>query len=111
LSHRVAVMYAGRIVESADADELFDRPVHPYTHRLRSAVLEPIPGRRPVAPAWRCGEWSDTALPLAGCAYHRRCPFADQRCRIATPSLEAKPLLGQTHLVACHRPEAVLDNS
>jgi peptide/nickel transport system ATP-binding protein len=99
ISDRVGVMYLGRLVEVADAAALFATPRHPYTRLL----LETIPdmamaGRRrePVA-----GEVPSPLDPPTGCAFHPRCPFADERCRAERPEL--REIDGA--LVACHAVE------
>jgi peptide/nickel transport system ATP-binding protein len=99
VSDRVAVMYVGRIVELAPTEELFTRPAHPYTEALLGAVPKPDPrlrGRRLVLE----GEVADPANPPAGCAFHPRCPYAVDRCRSETPTLEPT---AAGHLVSCHR--------
>ncbi|HEX3498271.1 MAG TPA: oligopeptide/dipeptide ABC transporter ATP-binding protein [Stellaceae bacterium] len=99
ISDRVGVMYLGRLVEVADAASLFASPQHPYTRLL----LETIPdmamtGRRrePVA-----GEVPSPLDPPQGCAFHPRCPFANERCRGERPALRAH----EGALVACHAVE------
>ena len=100
LCQRVAVMYLGRIVELADADELFSNPLHPYTRALLSAV--PIPD--PAIEARRAhtvlrGEVPSPLKPPAGCVFHPRCPHATERCSAEAPTLrELKP----GHWAACH---------
>ncbi|MFW6174179.1 MAG: ABC transporter ATP-binding protein [Chloroflexota bacterium] len=101
ISHRVAVMYAGRIVETAAADEIYENPSHPYTQALLSSVPSTDPlqeSSRQSAPLQ--GEAVDlTDLP-AGCAFHPRCPVAAQQCSLVTPELqETRP----AHWVACIR--------
>ncbi|MBV9828906.1 MAG: dipeptide ABC transporter ATP-binding protein [Alphaproteobacteria bacterium] len=99
LSHRVAVMYLGRIVELADKTSLFDMPLHPYTQALLSAV--PIPkysarGRKRVILK---GDVPSPINPPAGCHFHTRCPFAMARCRNEAPALRE---LAPGHLASCH---------
>lgn len=85
VSRRVAVMYLGRIVEEGDADDLFARPVHPYTRALVSAA--PTPGRRMADRVVLAGDPPDPADRPSGCAFHPRCPLAEPRCREAEPAL------------------------
>ena len=95
---RVIVMYAGRKVEEAAVDELFDRPLHPYTRGLMASIprrrggnrvrrLKEIPG---IVPSLR--------EPISGCAFAERCGFATERCRRETPPLIVKR---PAHRVAC----------
>ena len=98
MSARVAVMYLGRIVELAGADELYARPAHPYTRLLLSAVPVPDPSktraRLPIL-----GEVPDPASPPTGCAFHPRCAIAEARCRSEAPALRE---VAPGHLAACH---------
>jgi peptide/nickel transport system ATP-binding protein len=95
LCDRVAVMYAGTIVETAPVAELFGNPRHPYTQGLLAALpgtsdsLAPIPGRVP-----------DLLNPPSGCRFHPRCPLAVDRCQAEAPELR-----GDTRQVACHEVE------
>ncbi len=98
LSHRVVVMYLGRVIESAPARELFSAPRHPYTRALLDAVPEPDPLSDKLIASARGDVPSPTAPPL-GCAFHPRCPHAIARCRVETPKLIER---GST-AVACHR--------
>jgi oligopeptide/dipeptide ABC transporter ATP-binding protein len=101
---RIAVMYLGEIVELADRDALFDRPQHPYTQALISAIPIPDPAARRRPRLLRGDPPNAITLP-SGCRFHTRCPHAEPRCRIQHPPLlETAP--GQ--LAACHlAPEAV----
>jgi peptide/nickel transport system ATP-binding protein len=99
---RIAVMYLGRIVETASQDDAIDRPLHPYTRALIDAVCEPEPGRVRARRALRIsGEIpSATAVPK-GCRFHPRCPYAVGDCAGGPePELEDA---GGGHLVACRR--------
>ena len=99
ISHRIAVMYLGRIVETTDKRSLFDMPLHPYTEALLSAV--PIPksrsrGRKRVI---LTGDVPSPITPPPGCHFHARCPYAMARCKSDVPSLrEVTP----GHQVSCH---------
>jgi oligopeptide/dipeptide ABC transporter ATP-binding protein len=98
ISHRVAVMYLGRIVELAATPDLFTSPQHPYTEALLDAVPVPDPDRqRPVEVL--TGEVPSPMRPPPGCHFHTRCPYAEERCRIEAPKMrEVRP--GQ--FAACH---------
>jgi peptide/nickel transport system ATP-binding protein len=97
ISHRIAVMYLGRIVEEGDADDLFARPVHPYTRALVSAA--PIPGRKITGRIMLRGEPPNPAKRPSGCAFHPRCADAIPRCAIDMPPLAD---LGGGRKAACH---------
>jgi peptide/nickel transport system ATP-binding protein len=102
LSDRIGVMYLGRLVEVASADEVFRRPAHHYSRALLSAIPRPDPRRRRelLAPI---GELPSPTAPPGGCHFHPRCPAATERCRAEAPILK---LLHASHLVACHHPRA-----
>jgi len=104
VSDRVAVMYAGRIVETAPTDQIFARPRHPYTALLLDSV--PEPGRRSAAmpAAFAAQGVPDPARLPQGCAFAGRCPRADALCHARRPTLPQAP--PGAHLVACHHPVA-----
>jgi len=98
ISHRVAVMYLGRIVEHTDKVTLFTRPLHPYTEALLNAVPVPDPAIRRDKRVVQ-GDVPSPQKPPPGCHFHTRCPYAEARCRIDAPALrEVEP----GHHVACH---------
>jgi oligopeptide/dipeptide ABC transporter ATP-binding protein len=100
VSHRVAVMYLGRLVEVAPESALFEHPRHPYTRALLAAVPEAGPDARP--PAVLPGEIPSPLDPPTGCRFQTRCPRAEARCRAAEPELtEARP----GHWMRCYFPE------
>ena len=98
IADRVAVMYAGEIVELADTDDLFDRPFHPYTEALLSAVPQPDPEAK-VERIILSGEVADPAHHPSGCRFHPRCSYAQDVCKTTAPvSAELSP----GHSVSCH---------
>ena len=98
ISHRIAVMYLGRIVEYTDKRTLFMRAQHPYTEQLLLAVPVPDP-RVKRQKRMLQGDVPSPINPPSGCHFHTRCPFAVDRCRAEAPALrEVKP----GHWVACH---------
>jgi peptide/nickel transport system ATP-binding protein len=99
VSDRVAVMYVGRIVETAPTALLYTRPRHPYTEALLAAVPKADPALRDQASAPK-GEVADPANPPPGCAFHPRCPYAEARCRAELPILKE---IAPAHWSACHR--------
>jgi len=100
ISHRVAVMYVGKIVELASAETLFANPLHPYTEALLSAVPKPDPRLRHKGARIRLeGEVADPSNPPSGCYFHPRCPYARDRCRDEEPAFRE---VGRDHWVACH---------
>jgi len=84
VSHRIAVMYLGRVVELASEPDLFAKPLHPYTVALISAVPEPDPGARSTMLAID-GELPSPINPPSGCHFHTRCPIARERCKVDAP--------------------------
>jgi oligopeptide/dipeptide ABC transporter ATP-binding protein len=101
----VAVMYLGRIVEYASQDELFERPLHPYTEALMSAVPAPVPvssgGRKRIVLS---GDLPNPTDPPPGCTFHTRCRYATEICSSVEPALVDQ---GGGHVLACHHPLAV----
>ena len=99
ISHRIAILYAGKLVELAPADRVYDHPIHPYTEALLSSVPVPDPPtqrrRRRIVLS---GEIPDPIDPPVGCRFHTRCPLAEDRCRREQPPLEEK---APGHLAAC----------
>jgi peptide/nickel transport system ATP-binding protein/oligopeptide transport system ATP-binding protein len=97
ISHRVAVMYLGRIVEIADKTALFANPRHPYTQALLASVPVANPKAKRLT-ALLQGDVPSPINPPSGCAFHTRCPYVMERCRLETPRLA--DVSGQ-HQVAC----------
>jgi oligopeptide/dipeptide ABC transporter ATP-binding protein len=105
VSDRIAVMYLGKIVELSPAEELYDKPIHPYAVALLGAI--PIPDPRENRARVRTiveGEPPSPLAPPPGCRFHTRCPHATDRCRAVEP-----PLMEYAggHLAACHHPRNV----
>lgn len=100
VADRVGVMYLGRIVELATTRQLFDNPQHPYTRMLLAAV--PDLARTGTARTAVAGEVPNPLDPPRGCAFHPRCPYANERCRTERPELLPAPGAG---FVACHAVE------
>ncbi|MBN1873637.1 MAG: dipeptide ABC transporter ATP-binding protein [Anaerolineae bacterium] len=101
ISNRVAVMYVGKLVESASTDELFTNPQHPYTEALLSSVPKPDPRWR-TEPIVLTGDVADPANPPSGCYFHPRCQYAIDRCSQEEPQLRE---IAADHFVSCHRAE------
>ncbi len=99
ISHRVAVMYLGQIVEMADKRTLFANPRHPYTEALLAAAPKPDPRGRRRRNAIIKGEVPSAAAPPPGCRFHPRCPLAEARCRTEPPPLRRTE---DGRLLACH---------
>ncbi len=106
ISHRVAVMYLGRIVELAGKRALFAGPQHPYTEALLSAVPVPDPTVKPQRIILQ-GDVPSPINPPSGCHFHTRCPYAEARCRIETPPMRE---VAPGHFAACHlRPGSIAE--
>ena len=103
ISDRIAVMYLGKIVEYADADTLYDRPAHPYTHALISAIPVPDPLIKKKRQILH-GDVPSPIRPPPGCVFHTRCPYVKDRCKAQVPALEPAPgTTNSDHLQACLR--------
>ncbi|SVD80706.1 uncharacterized protein METZ01_LOCUS433560, partial [marine metagenome] len=101
IADRVAVMYAGRLVEIADVDTLFESPAHPYTEAHLSAMPVPDP-KRTGHRVLLFGEVADPANPPSGCAFHPRCRYAEAQCREEMPELRE---IENGHFARCHLSE------
>ena len=111
VSDRVAVMYLGKVVEVAPAEELFERPRHPYTVALLSAasVADPdVADRRERI--LLAGDVPSPVNPPSGCRFHPRCPKAQSRCEVEAPELVARVADSDDHPTACHFPVEPTDD-
>ncbi len=105
ISDRIAVMYLGKLVELADANEIYNHPIHPYSKSLLSSV--PVPDPKVARANKRIILSGDIPSPLnapSGCPFRTRCPYATDECAEAMPELKE---LSTGHFVACHHPEDV----
>ncbi len=105
ISDRIAVMYLGKLVELADAKEIYDHPIHPYSKSLLSSV--PVPDPKIARANKRIILSGDIPSPLnapSGCPFRTRCPHATPECAESMPELKE---LSSRHFVACHHPENI----
>jgi oligopeptide/dipeptide ABC transporter ATP-binding protein len=103
ISEYVAVMYLGRIVEYARRDDLYHQPLHPYTRALLSAIPQANPDKKHSRMVLK-GEVPSPANPPAGCHFHPRCPWAEERCKTEDQKMEVKT--GQ-HCAACWKTDKI----
>jgi len=100
---RVAVMYVGKLVETAAIDDLYSHPKHPYTEALLSSVPIANPRQRGIRDQIRLtGDVADPSNPPSGCYFHPRCPYAQEKCTTTEPSLLPVRDSGAAHFAACH---------
>ncbi|MDR1132994.1 MAG: dipeptide ABC transporter ATP-binding protein [Synergistaceae bacterium] len=102
ISDRVCVMFLGKVCEIAKTEEIFEKPMHPYTRFLLEALPKPNPHARKEKKALLAGEMPSPVNPPPGCRFHTRCPKAGEICRIDEP----KPMENGGRTVACHFPGA-----
>ncbi|WP_098745240.1 ABC transporter ATP-binding protein [Paenibacillus sp. EZ-K15] len=98
LCNRIGVMYLGSMMEMASRDELFSRPLHPYTQALLSAIPVPVPRLKRERIVLK-GDIPSPAQPPSGCKFHTRCPYALAQCKEVVPEFRN---VGDDHYVACH---------
>ncbi len=103
IADNVAVMYLGKIVEYTDADTIYEKPLHPYTQALISAIPIPDPAVRKKKQILQ-GDVPSPINPPSGCRFHTRCPIVIKRCKTDEPKLcSVQNAAGSAHVVACHR--------
>lgn len=103
ISDRVAVMYLGKILETADAETLYQRPRHPYTEALMSVIPMPNPQRRLKKEMLLWGDVPTPIDPPSGCYFHTRCRYVKEICKVEEPALRALEGPEGEHFAACHR--------
>ncbi|GAB5559275.1 MAG: dipeptide ABC transporter ATP-binding protein [Synoicihabitans sp.] len=101
VSDRIAIMYLGRVVEMAPADEVYRDARHPYTRALISAIPQPE-ARRKSERIVMTGDVPSPIDPPSGCPFHPRCPHATEKCKAETPALRPAPDGAEGHTVSCH---------
>ncbi len=101
ISDRVAVMYLGKMCEISEANDLYDRPAHPYTALLLDSVPEPDPSIELNTDMVEEGDLPSPINPPSGCRFRTRCPYATDVCAAEEPQMRA---VGEDHFVACHHP-------
>jgi peptide/nickel transport system ATP-binding protein len=107
VSDRVAVMYLGKLMEVSPAEELYEKPIHPYTSALLAAIPIPDPNEnRSRERIVVSGEPPNPIDPPSGCVFHTRCPYATEICARVVPPLARYP---NGHMAACHHPLNVTD--
>ena len=100
ISNRIVVMYLGKIVESAESDLLYKKPLHPYTQSLIRSIPVSDPAKKTKIAALE-GDLPSAANPPSGCHFHTRCPFVEEKCRNVRPVLKSTAD-NEEHKVACH---------
>jgi peptide/nickel transport system ATP-binding protein len=99
ISHRIAIMYAGKIVETSDRDSIYETPIHPYTEVLLTAVPVPDPRiQKARKRIFSAGEVPNPLNPPVGCRFQSRCPYRSARCFEEEPSIQEKK---PNHWAAC----------
>ena len=108
IADRICVMYLGRVVEDAASGVMYQKPMHPYTQALISAIPEPDPGLQKEKQVLE-GDVPSPIKPPPGCHFHPRCPHVQDKCKVEAPALRA---VGgdETHRVACHFAEEIFKN-
>ena len=108
IADRIAVFYDGRIRELGPGEEVFASPLHPYTSSLIEAFPLPNPDDKNILKVQINGEPPSLFEPIAGCSYHPRCSYSQEKCRTHVPEL--RTAAGNQHLVACHFYETIQRN-